>query len=714
MIKNKEGVITIKIVIILSSLIFLFTVLFDILIIQYSKNTVLRDQELQLDSILSNYSTYLFVNYGLYGVSNLDFEIKKISSTLINMEDYNLIISGVDSLDNSSEVKNQILEFMKIRLPINYLDQLVNKFDIINKSKESKDLLDLKWMADKVISSVEDCLNSKISKSYEANKFTLNIINNIIDTCNLFNEDYIQLKKKYENINTKSKEYEVILNKLLVMYEIEKSKKNNKLILDSLYNQILNINGKIKGNENNNQKLVEKIDLWYLKLNEITIKLDSYINVNHQLINAIKLLDETSFEASILIDSTIKSAEENKGVNEIFEFVVDDLNISKLRLKEFLNEEELNLNKTLDIGSDSENSIVIAAEINIFVLNELKNSINIYSKKKFKNNFFDFDKIINTTSISNLKYYFNYFDDSKIVKNLEKKYDDYYKTQKKNIEKKYDDLENKEYRKINSKRKLNSESNLVGTFWNAANIILNKGEDLYNNISINEYILSTFLAVSQPSVSDYDFFDKYNREHFFYTSEVEYILCGSRYEGKNAIKVGSIIFSVRTVMNGLHIYTDTEKMTLSETIGMAVAGWTGLGGPLASNIVRISWAISESVIDMKDLYLGEGVPFYKIYSDQWKLDFGIVVEKAKKIPSIKLIEFTYHDYLRFMLLTVNEDIKVSRIMDLISLNLDLTKFDSDLSLYLTKFKIKSKAVGKSFFLDKSEFQKIDFTKEKSY
>ena len=288
------------------------------------------------------------------------------------------------------------------------------------------------------------------------------------------------------------------------------------------------------------------------------------------------------------------------------------------------------------------------------------------------------------------------------------------KLKKKNMKKEYNDLDNKKYTKISSNKKLNNESNFGGTFWNAANIILTKGVSLYNNISINEYIISTFLAVSQSSISDYNFFDKYNREHFFYRAEVEYVLCGSRSEVTNVIKVGSLIFGVRTIMNGLHIYTDTEKMLLSEKIGMTVAGWTGLGGPLASNIIRVAWAVSESAIDMTNLYIGKGVPFYKIYSDQWQLDFGIAVKKSKKVPAIKLIEFTYHDYLRFMLLTLNEDIKVARIMDLISLNLDLTEFNSDLSLYFTKFRINSKAVGKLFFLDESEFQKIDLTKEKSY
>ena len=388
---NKDGVVTVKIVIILSSIIFLFTVLFDILIIQYSKNSVLRDQELQLDSILSNYSTYLYVNYGLYGVSNLDYEIRKTSSTLVNLENYDSVISCVDSLSNISGVKNQILEFMKIRLPINYLDQLASKFDIINRSKESKELLDLKWISDKILCSVEDCLNSKISRSYEANKLNSNIINNIIDTCIFFNEDYYELKYRYENSTDKCEEDKAILNNLLIIYKMEKLKKDNQLVVDSLYNQIINRKRKIKNIKSNNKEIDKEIVLWYKKLKKISVKLDNYINVNHKLINAIKLLEETSYEANILMDDTINIAKKNKGVNEISEFIIEDLNISKLRLEEFLNEEELDLDKILwklDIVNSGKDSIIVAAEINISILNELKNSINISSKRFFVNNFF--------------------------------------------------------------------------------------------------------------------------------------------------------------------------------------------------------------------------------------------------------------------------------------------------------------------------------------
>jgi len=65
---------------------------------------------------------------------------------------------------------------------------------------------------------------------------------------------------------------------------------------------------------------------------------------------------------------------------------------------------------------------------------------------------------------------------------------------------------------------------------------------------------------------------------------------------------------------------------------------------------------------------GELVPFFKFYPDQWQLDLGLVY-KEKQIPNyFDLVAFSYHDYLRLMLLTVSTETKVKRLINLIDLN----------------------------------------------
>jgi uncharacterized protein YdeI (YjbR/CyaY-like superfamily) len=92
--------------------------------------------------------------------------------------------------------------------------------------------------------------------------------------------------------------------------------------------------------------------------------------------------------------------------------------------------------------------------------------------------------------------------------------------------------------------------------------------------------------------------------------------------------------------------------------------------------------MSEAVIDVKELMEGHSVPFYKL-KGEWKLQIGIesgIENKANEVNTINTINktnealcFNYYDYLRLFLLFVDEDKKLSRIQDLIQLDMQQTE-----------------------------------------
>ncbi|MGI6777004.1 MAG: DUF5702 domain-containing protein [Acetivibrionales bacterium] len=227
--------------------------------------------------------------------------------------------------------------------------------------------------------------------------------------------------------------------------------------------------------------------------------------------------------------------------------------------------------------------------------------------------------------------------------------------------------------------------------------------ELRDELYINEYIIGTFknsvqtLKDGNEELKDMDFrgIEKEKRDTFF-ESEVEYILHGHSSENMNKMLVQGQILLTRFGMNTLHVYTDGKKKALAEGVAAAVAGWwtAGAGIPIISNLIMCGWGMGEAVIDLEDLMDGKLVPFYKTKAD-WRLDIGLPGEKAEK--SNKNLLFSYHDYLRLLLLLKSSDQKLSRIEDLIQLNLQKTRKGFKMSECSTYARIEVTVSMKYFF-----------------
>lgn len=227
------------------------------------------------------------------------------------------------------------------------------------------------------------------------------------------------------------------------------------------------------------------------------------------------------------------------------------------------------------------------------------------------------------------------------------------------------------------------QENALGFISGIGSLVSDQAAALRDSIYINEYIMGTFknsvpsLVNGTETVRDTNLHgDEKEKTETFYDSEVEYILHGQPSQKLNNIMTRGELLLVRFGLNTLHVYTDPAKRTKATAIATAVAGWWtgGAGIPLISNLIMAGWGLGESVIDVTDLLEGRSVPIYKMKGD-WRLDIGIASEAGPKTD--RRLYFSYHDYLRLFLLTVSDDTKLSRIEDLIQLNICNSRGNDD-------------------------------------
>ncbi len=193
-----------------------------------------------------------------------------------------------------------------------------------------------------------------------------------------------------------------------------------------------------------------------------------------------------------------------------------------------------------------------------------------------------------------------------------------------------------------------------------------KGEQLKNNLYVNEYIL-TFFRNHITSSQD--------KTHFF-DHEVEYILYGELKDQDNYTKFKSHLSLVRSGMNLLHIYSDPHKRAQVMEIAVALSGGTGTF--LLQFIIASAWAGAEADEDISKLVKGEKVAFIKS-KESWVLSFENFMSHKGDNPSPEMTKksdtniqpnmFSYEDYLRIFLLMKNKEKKLYRTLDLIQINM---------------------------------------------
>ena len=197
------------------------------------------------------------------------------------------------------------------------------------------------------------------------------------------------------------------------------------------------------------------------------------------------------------------------------------------------------------------------------------------------------------------------------------------------------------------------------------------------------------------------------KEHFF-VNEWEYIIKGSNDDEVNYRACRKRLFVARNALNLVALYKDTAKVEAIMSVAEAITpGPLGLATQI---LIAEAWAALETEEDLDDLYNDRRVPVIKT-PDQWKTSLTsvtgskefekelddeskeLLLEKKDEISEIgkglkTVTQFrdglNYDEYLMVMILAMNENTRLLRIMDLVQINMKYRYYkDFNLMEYYT-------------------------------
>ncbi len=197
------------------------------------------------------------------------------------------------------------------------------------------------------------------------------------------------------------------------------------------------------------------------------------------------------------------------------------------------------------------------------------------------------------------------------------------------------------------------------------------------------------------------------KDHFF-VNEWEYIIRGSNDDEVNYRACRRRLFLARNALNLIALYEDTAKVEAIITIAEVIT--PGPLGAATQLVIAEAWAALETEEDIADLYEDRRVPIIKT-PEQWKTSLGSVLdskqfkkeldEESKELLSENIDEISgigkdlktvtqfkdglnYDEYLMIMILAMNEDTRLLRIMDLVQINMKYRYYkDFNLMEYYT-------------------------------
>ena len=210
-----------------------------------------------------------------------------------------------------------------------------------------------------------------------------------------------------------------------------------------------------------------------------------------------------------------------------------------------------------------------------------------------------------------------------------------------------------------------------------------------------------------------------DKNHLF-VNEWEYIINGSSDDEENYRACRRMLFIVRNALNLLALYSDPEKTELIITVAESIT--PGPLGIVTQAIIAEAWAALETEEDLEDLYNDRRVPVIKT-PEQWKTGLGAVLDssevreklddESKELLEEKRDELSgltggistvtqlseglnYDEYLMIMIISLNDNVRLLRIMDLVQINMKYRYYrDFNLMEYYTGTRFTIEVNGKN-------------------
>jgi len=185
--------------------------------------------------------------------------------------------------------------------------------------------------------------------------------------------------------------------------------------------------------------------------------------------------------------------------------------------------------------------------------------------------------------------------------------------------------------------------------------LVKKGSDAYFQLA---YIFAHFRDLS----------DQQTEKDTCLQSETEYIIGGKTSDKANENAVKRRIIALRETVNLTFLESSPEK---TAAIHAAAAVLSPEAAQAAAQAVLAAWAYAESVNDYRLLTEGYSVPKFKT-DESWATDLDAVLSEDGVegciYTGVKTGD-TYEDYLRLFLMTMDENTRLLRMMDLIQITM---------------------------------------------
>ena len=209
-----------------------------------------------------------------------------------------------------------------------------------------------------------------------------------------------------------------------------------------------------------------------------------------------------------------------------------------------------------------------------------------------------------------------------------------------------------------------------------------------------------------------------DKNHLF-VNEWEYIINGSADDEKNYRACRNRLFIARNALNLVSLYSDPEKTELIISVAESIT--PGPLGLVTQALIAEAWAALETEEDMEDLYRDRRVPILKT-ADQWKTGLGAVLDSSEvreklddesralleekrdelsglteSIDTVSQFRYglNYDEYLMIMIMSLNDNVRLLRIMDLVQINMKYRYYrDFNLMEYYTGTRFSLEVNGK--------------------
>lgn len=171
------------------------------------------------------------------------------------------------------------------------------------------------------------------------------------------------------------------------------------------------------------------------------------------------------------------------------------------------------------------------------------------------------------------------------------------------------------------------------------------------------YIFSVFKSGMSPA----------DEENSFFRNEIEYIIEGKKSDAANRSAVRADLLKLRTLLNSIYIYSSPKMM--KEALLLAETITPGPEAVITQAALIAAWAAMEAELDIKTLDEGGKVPVFKDPSS-WKTDINGKVVAGK--GEFEERGYDYEGYLKILLTALKKEVRLTRMMDLIQINLQGT------------------------------------------